>query len=72
MEGKNCWSQNFDSFQRHTRMQKCKVAHIGCVVGQYFMSIESQHANNKHMISKKGKHFVVDMGCVGGLANENK
>jgi hypothetical protein len=53
-------------------MRKCKVAHIGCVVGQYFMSIESQHAKNKHNFSKKGQNFVVDMVCVGGLANENK
>jgi hypothetical protein len=63
---------NFDSFQKHTRMRKCKVAHVECVVGQYFLSIKSQHAKNKHRFSKKGQKFVVDMVCVGGLANENK
>jgi hypothetical protein len=62
----------FDSFRTHTRMQKCKVAHIGCVVGQYFMSIGSQHAKNKQRFSKKGQNFVVNMICVEGLANENK
>jgi len=71
------WKENFvgakfDSFQKHTRMRKCKVAHIECVVGQYFLSIKIQHAKNKHRFSKKGQKFVVDMVGVGGLANENK
>jgi hypothetical protein len=44
----------FDSFQKHVGRQKCKVACIKCVVGQYFMLIDNQHAKNKWLWANKG------------------
>jgi hypothetical protein len=41
-------------------------------VGQYIMSIKSQHVKNKHLFVNKGQNFVVNMLCVGGLVGEKK
>ncbi len=58
------------NLQKHTRRQKCKVTCLGCVVGQYIMSIESQHVKSKHLFANKGQNFVVNMVCVGGLVGD--
>jgi len=31
----------FDSLQKYVGWQKCKVARLGCAMGQYFMSMDS-------------------------------
>ncbi len=59
---KNLLVLKFDSFQKHTRMRKCKVIHIECVVGQYFMSIESQHVKNKHKVFQERSKFCCRHG----------
>jgi hypothetical protein len=44
----------FDSLQKHASRCKCKVAWLGCVMRQYFMSIESQHAKNECLLASRG------------------
>jgi hypothetical protein len=31
----------FDSLQKHVGWQKCKVAYLGCAMGQYFMLVDT-------------------------------
>ncbi len=45
----------FDNFQKHVGRCKCKVAKPNCNVGQYYMSIESQHAKNEQFFCSRGK-----------------
>jgi hypothetical protein len=44
----------FDSLQKHVGRCKCKVAWLGCAMGQYFMSTESQHAKNECLWASRG------------------
>ncbi len=44
----------FDSLQKHASWHKYKVAWLGCVMGQYFMSTESQHAKNECLWVSRG------------------
>ncbi len=37
----------FDSLQKHVGWRKCKVTCLRVIVGQYFMSTNSQHAKNE-------------------------
>jgi hypothetical protein len=60
--------------QQHKRTWrwKCKVACHGCVVGQYFMSIDNQHAKKECMLARRGWNSVANMVCVGVLTSEKK
>jgi hypothetical protein len=47
MVGEKILLLKFDSLSQHASRQKCKVACLGFVVGQYFMSTNNQHAKNE-------------------------
>ncbi len=51
----------FDNLEKQVCRRKCKVPHLGCVMGQYFMSIESQHVKNEHLWASKGWNAVVEL-----------
>jgi hypothetical protein len=61
-----------NNLQKCAGRQKCKVPCPRCVVGQYFMSIDSKHAKNKWLWASKGRNTIVKMVCVGGTAIHNK
>jgi len=44
----------FDSVRKHAGRHHCKGTCLECVVGQYFMSIASQHAKNERLWVSKG------------------
>jgi hypothetical protein len=51
----------FDNLQKQVYRRKCKVPHLRSVMGQYFMSIENQHAKNEHLWARKGWSTVVEL-----------
>jgi hypothetical protein len=51
----------FDNLQKQVCRRKCKFPHLGCVMGQYFMSIESQHVKNEHLWASKGWSTIVKL-----------
>jgi hypothetical protein len=69
MERKNYWCQ---SLYKHLGRWKCKFACFGCAMGQYYMSIESQHVKNEHLFAIKGWKYVTDIVCVRGLVGAKK
>ncbi len=61
-----------DNLQKHARRKNFKVPHLGCVVGQYFMSIDSKHGKNKWLWASRGQNTIAKMVCVGGVVIDNK
>jgi hypothetical protein len=72
MGRKNYWFLSLIVDKKHAGKRKCKVAHLGLNMGQYFMSINSQRAKNEQLWASRGKNTIVEMVVGSSEASEKK
>jgi hypothetical protein len=60
----------FDNLQKHFRRWKCKVTRTNCIVGQSYMSMESQHAKMITYPIEKGMYSIANMVVMGDVVGE--
>jgi hypothetical protein len=62
----------FDNLKKHIGRHNYKVTKPNCNVGQYHMSIKSQHAKNERLFYNRGKDTITDMVVVGDVVGRKK